>query len=92
MLVQEGENEIEIALTNSLRNLIGPHHRPQGELDHAWGENAFSGRYASRLRKTYPRWYEQREQETDAWTDDSFVVRFGLAGHVEIRYLLESGE
>ena len=27
-----GENEIEITLVNNLRNLLGPHHHPAGEL------------------------------------------------------------
>lgn len=30
--VQEGENLLEIELVSSLRNLLGPHHNPRGEL------------------------------------------------------------
>jgi len=32
--LKKGENLIEIELTNSLRNLLGPHHHSQGELFH----------------------------------------------------------
>jgi len=32
--LQVGENRIELTLFNSLRNLLGPHHHPEGEL--AW--------------------------------------------------------
>ena len=31
-LIRKGENIIEIELTNSLRNLLGPHHHKEGEL------------------------------------------------------------
>ena len=31
-LLKEGENLLEIELTGSLRNLLGPHHHSKGEL------------------------------------------------------------
>jgi len=88
-LLRPGENEIEIGLTNTLRNLLGPHHRPAGEPDNCWGEVAFSGSYSRETGRAYPRWYEDREQDTDAWTDDYFFLPFGLGG-VTVR--LESEE
>ena len=83
--LRAGDNEIEIELTNTLRNLLGPHHRPSGEPDDVWGENAFSGRWSAATRRSHPRWWEHREEDTDAWTDDYFFVPFGLAEGTEIR-------
>ncbi len=86
-LLRPGENEVEIELVNTLRNLLGPHHRPQGEPDHVWGEVEFSGRYCWDTRRGYPHWFARREPETEAWTDDYFFVPFGLAEGAEIRFV-----
>ena len=76
--VKAGANEIRIRLTNTLRNLLGPHHRPLVEEEHNWGEVAYSGRFCRHTGATYPKWYVDRSKETDAWTDDYYFVRFGL--------------
>ena len=39
-LLAEGENVVEFTLLNNLRNLLGPHHHPDGEL-YAVGPNSF---------------------------------------------------
>lgn len=40
--VKEGKNRLEIELTNSNRNLLGPHHNPEGE-SLSVGPGSFSG-------------------------------------------------
>ncbi len=40
--VRVGKNKMEVELTNSNRNLLGPHHNPEGEL-YAIGPGSFSG-------------------------------------------------
>lgn len=82
--VRAGNNMIEIELASSLRNLLGPHHRPAGEPDHAWGEEAFSGRWDRETRTGYDRWYLRHHAETTAWTSDYFVVPFGLPARASI--------
>ena len=77
--VKRGRNTIQLTLTNTLRNLLGPHHRPLVEKEHAWGEIAFSGRYCRETNRGYDRWYNDRRVDTDAWTDDYYFVRFGLS-------------
>jgi hypothetical protein len=83
-LLRAGENVVEIELTNTLRNLHGPNHRPSGEPDDVWGDNAFSGRYDRQSDTGYERWYQRRQAETLAWTDDYHVVPLGLPGPVRI--------
>jgi len=83
-LLQAGENTITLTITNTLRNLLGSHHRPHIEGEHAWGDAAFSGRYCRETYTQYPHWYRQPIQETDAWTNDYYFVRFGLYGAAEI--------
>jgi hypothetical protein len=67
--VAEGENEIEIELVSSLRNLLGPHHRSTGEPTHTWG-TAFDCP-PDRGRPEHPEELEAK------WTDDYFFVQFG---------------
>jgi hypothetical protein len=83
--VQAGENAIEIEWITSLRNLLGPHHRPDGERDDVWGNPHYSARYASG-----PDWYQRRGEQDVEWTDDYFVLQFGLKGQVAIEYVSES--
>ena len=85
--VHGGENQIEIELVNSLRNLHGPLHRSQGEPDSCWGENDYSGAYCAQTGKSFPKWYLNREKDTDAWTEDYFFVPFGLGEGTRIDYL-----
>lgn len=79
-----GANEIRLRLTNTLRNLLGPHHRPLVEEEHNWGESAYAGGYSRHTGKGYPKWWVDRSKETDAWTDDYFFVRFGLYEKAEV--------
>jgi len=80
-LVKDGDNAVEIELVTSLRNLLGPHHRPDGEVDETWQVH-YSARHAGGSR-----WYERRGQADVEWTDDYFVLRFGLQGPVVVEYV-----
>ncbi len=82
--IQPGENRIEIDVVNTLRNLLGPHHRPSGEPDFTWGHDSYSGRYALDTHRAYPQWWQGRDEPSDAWTDDCFLLPFGLAPGTEL--------
>jgi hypothetical protein len=78
--VQGGHNTVEIELITSLRNLMGPLHRPDGELDDTWWFH-----YTARTVSGKD-WYERREDPTVEWTDDYFVLQRGLEGRVKVTY------
>lgn len=65
-LLHEGENQIEITLVSSLRNLLGPHHLQSGESD-----SVSPGSF-------YRRSMIWRDGENPDWTDDYSFVDFGL--------------
>ncbi|MGD8237127.1 MAG: glycosyl hydrolase [Armatimonadota bacterium] len=77
--VTDGDDEIEVELVSSLRNLLGPHHRSTGEPTHTWG-TAFDFP-PDRGRPEHP------EELEAAWTDDYFLVHFGLRGPLKVKYL-----
>ncbi len=77
-VLRPGINSIQIVLTNTLRNLFGPHHRSLGEPMHCWGPVTWSGRWAAHTGQGYEQWYSTRGKDTDAWTDDYNVVSFGF--------------
>lgn len=78
--VREGKNEVVVSLTNTLRNLLGPWHRPQGEIgdirsayeepDIAWMGVAAKG----------DDWYDHRVPDTKFWTDSYMLTPLGLRG------------
>jgi hypothetical protein len=81
-----GENKIRLTLYSSLRNLLGPHHHPKGELirvgpDSFTGSGGFpepSGNYDwFDLRKTNP--------ELKLWTDEWNLIPFGLLEKPELQ-------
>ncbi len=63
--IVDGENEITIELLSGNRNLLGPHHKPQGE-SYSVGPDSFSDQYGWTDDKSLP-----------AWTDDYNFVIFG---------------
>jgi hypothetical protein len=86
-LLQEGDNQIELLLKNSLRNLLGPHHHGMGELSSV-GPYSFTSRdFKSGKFTPEPNWSlpENRCQQK-SWTDDYFIVRFGLDSGIKIFY------
>ena len=77
-LVREGDNAIEIEVTSGLRNLLGPHHRSDGEADNTW-KTAFD-------YNTDAVDVEHVEERGSLWVDDYFVVQFGLGGTPQVVY------
>ncbi len=76
----EGENEIVIDFVNTLRNLLGPYHRPYGEVGSLWGgygmpDKCWIGEYW-----TDPKWYDHRTTDSAEWTDDYLLVPTGIEG------------
>ncbi|MCY3022269.1 MAG: hypothetical protein NTW87_24930 [Planctomycetota bacterium] len=67
-VVRQGENAVQIELVNTLRNLLGPHHRPGGEPDSTW-EHDF---------KYHPDWLRRPWEREANWTDDYCFLPFGL--------------
>ncbi len=84
--LQPGENDLRIELISSLRNLMGPLHRPQGEARECWGFAAFFGRFDRKTGRGYPQWWlpENRREDTLAWTDDYLLRKFGLGSGARI--------
>ena len=81
--LKEGVNELRLELVNTIRNLIGPNHRPKGEYGEAWGGYGYPnlpwlGAADENTRKITPDWYDYRIPDTNAWTEDYMLVPFGL--------------
>ena len=73
-LLQKGRNRVAITLTTSLRNLVGPHHHPDGEL-HWVSPQSFAC-----VRGWFGRAAGHR-----CLPNDYNVVDFGLGGDVVLR-------
>jgi hypothetical protein len=74
----KGGNKIRIELTNTLRNLLGPYHRPEGELPHCWREYPWTGDFDHRSAVRHPEWYKDRVPDTVTWTESYLQVPFGI--------------
>lgn len=84
-MLKAGTNKIEIALTNTLRNLLGPYHRPVGEVGYCWSgynspDHPWLGEYSEETGQRFPNWYFKRYPDTTAWTDSYLQVPFGIRG------------
>lgn len=88
-LVREGTNLIELELVSGLRNLIGPHHRPDGEPSQTWADG-WTGFSTAERRETKliagSDWYERRTDGTVYWTDEYLFLPFGAAPGTAIEY------
>jgi len=75
-LLKRGRNHLAITLTTSLRNSLGPHHRP--ERDPIWVDPwSFTGSTG---------WFGHGTCNPSAYRDDYHVAAFGLGGAVVLRY------
>ena len=63
--LKNGENEVKITLLSGNRNLLGPHHKPQGEI-YSVGPSTFTDKHG---------WADDRTKPV--WTDNYSFVRFG---------------
>lgn len=64
--LKNGKNEIKITLLSGNRNLLGPHHKPQGEIYNV-GPSTFTDEYG---------WADDKSKPV--WTDNYSFVRFGV--------------
>ena len=80
-VLRVGGNEVELVLTGSLRNLMGPLHNAGGEFN-MLGPATFSGRDSwPNLDKGDNDWYEKRKTgSARLWRDDYYCIPFGLMG------------
>lgn len=82
--IKEGHNDIEIVLTNSLRNLLGPHHHSWGELIDV-GPSSFTGNPIWPNQGGEENWYDLRiNGNPTLWRDDYSIIPFGLLKSPEI--------
>lgn len=64
--LKNGKNALKITLLSGNRNLLGPHHKPQGEI-YSVGPSSFTDKYG---------WADDKSKP--AWTDDYSFVMFGI--------------
>jgi len=77
--LKPGRNTVRVSLTNSLRNLMGPHH-------HKGGEHTAVGPATFRANNGWPNkepgerdWYDARlGGNAKVWRDDYYMIPFGL--------------
>jgi hypothetical protein len=83
--LKEGDNEVEITLVNSLRNLLGPHHHKGGEIEKV-GPNSFTGVGGFPDGRGEANWYDLRKENkpTAIWTDTYSNIPFGFIEPVRI--------
>ena len=76
-----GENRLELELVGTLRNLLGPHHRPDGERGGVRGDydNSDLGWMGCRDASDKT-WYKNRTPDTPYFTDSYLFVPFGVYG------------
>ena len=70
----DGENQVEVLLLGTNRNLLGPHHHMKGENNYV-GPNTFKGIYGYEDKIVNP----DITQET-TWTQRYSFVPFGCGG------------
>ena len=81
--IKRGENELEIRVYGTLRNLVGPWHRPVGEIGACWAGYEFpnmpwEGSFAHEDGKAYPDWYEDRVPDRPGWTESYLLLPMGV--------------
>lgn len=82
--LKPGKNTLRLEVTNTLKNLLGPHHRPKGEYGECWSGYGFPnlpwlGPIDEGTRQHIDDWENKRIPDTSAWTEDYMLVPFGLA-------------
>ena len=81
--VRPGKNSLSIRLYGTLRNLLGPWHRPVGEIGACWGgydvpDQPWLGSLAHENDQRYPNWHLDRTPDRPGWTESYLLVPFGV--------------
>ena len=84
--VRKGENFLELELFSSLRNLLGPSHRSNGEYGRCFGGYGRPNKNwigaVDDYGREFPQWPFNRSVDTSAWCESFMQVPFGLSGCV----------
>ncbi len=83
-LLRPGRNTLRLELTNTLRNLLGPYHRPKGEFGECWPGYGrpnlpWLGAAVDINSPLVPDWQNHREPDTIAWTESYLQVSLGVS-------------
>ncbi|GHU73577.1 hypothetical protein AGMMS49992_12620 [Clostridia bacterium] len=76
-----GVNRIELTIYGTLRNMLGPWHRPVGEIGACWGGYAYPNLPwlgAVEYGKVVEDWFEDRYPDREGWTERYLVLPFGV--------------
>ena len=79
------KNVLTIRLFSTLRNLLGPWHRPVGEVGACWGgydapNRPWEGSYAHENGQVCPNWEIDRKPDKLGWTESYLSLPLGIAG------------
>lgn len=84
--IRQGKNTLVIELAGTLRNLLGPSHRPGGEYGECFGGYGFPNKNwtgeIDNNGRSYPQWYKERTPDTPAWCESFMQVAFGVSDAV----------
>lgn len=83
--LRPGKNDLTLRLHGTLRNLLGPWHRPVGEIGACWAgydapNQPWQGCFAHEDGRTYPDWAQRRRPDKPGWTESYLLLPLGLAG------------
>ena len=78
--LRKGENEITLSLRNTLRNLLGPYHRPVGEEGSYQGGYGVPGVAWTGIGGGDREWYRHRQIDTKVWSDSYMQIPQGVRG------------
>lgn len=79
--LKDGKNTVTLELTNTLRNLLGPYHRPEGEIGRIGGGYGFPDySWIGVIGAEDKNWYNNRVPDTKRWTDSYMCVALGVQG------------
>ena len=79
-----GRNLLKIRLFGTLRNLLGPWHRPVGEIGAVWPggydspNEPWEGSFSLETGKADPKWYLDRVPDKPGWTESYLCVPWGI--------------
>jgi len=77
--LKPGKNAVRVSLTNSLRNLMGPHHHKGGEHTAVGPATFRANHYWPNKEPGEVNWYDARlGGNAKVWRDDYYMIPFGL--------------
>ena len=88
--LKPGRNVITLELSSTLRNFIGPFHRPQGEYGYCFDGYACPNLNWVGIREAdgtpIENWYDHRDVDSSGWCESYLQVRFGITGTPVIQF------